>query len=583
MIRYFYKILKPVIYTAISLIFIPVITNAQILPEMKYPKDYFQWPLALKPEIVANFGELRPNHFHMGFDCRTNLKQNMPVLASAEGYIARVKIEPFGFGRCIYINHPNGYTSLYAHLNDFFPELEKYVAQQQYLQKSWKVFLDIPANLFPVSKGQFIAGSGSTGGSEGPHLHFEIRETKTDKVLNPSLFGFAIPDDIAPDVNKLALYDRNLSTYEQTPKLFNLKKIKGVYGTLSDLLTINSDKVSFGINAFDRCTASANRNGIFEALLYDNENPVLGFQFNKIGYEETRYLNGHIDYKLRSNGGPFVEHLSRLPGYANDIYKMISGNGVINIADDNIHRIKIEVSDANGNTSIVQFKIRRDTNLVKKTDSAISSPYQQKEFYPGFINIFESKKIGFYLPEKCLYDSFRFQYKEIIPKTGNTIYQIHNINVPLQTAFPLKMKGNIPPSLKNKVVIERFWNAKSDFEKAVPVSVSNEEWFVASFREFGNFQLQVDTIPPTITPMGFKDNMNTAKLNRLAFVVTDNSKGLKNFSATLDGKWLRFSNDKGKTFIYIFDAMCQPGLHELILNVEDIVGNSTEKIYHFMR
>ena len=569
-----------------ALITVCFFTTAQILPAPVYPKGYFQWPLTLKPALVANFGELRPNHYHMGLDCRTDQKQNQVVMAAAAGYIAKVKIEPFGFGRCIYINHPNGLTTLYAHLNDFNPELEKYVTAQQYSLKSWRVFLDIPANLFPVTKGQFIAFSGSTGGSQGPHLHFEIRETTTDKVLNPLLFDLPITDNIAPDILKLAVYDRGVSTYEQSPQLYALKKNNGVYTSLPALLMINANKVSFGITSFDRYTGSTNRNGLFQALLYDNEVPVVGFQLNSISYDETRYLNAHIDHKLRSGGGPFIQHLSRLPGYPaypNGIYTVINGDGVINITDDSVHKIKIEVKDANENTSLLEFSIKRNTTLPKKINTAVSLPTQQKEFYPGLVNVFENDHISFYLPEKCLYDSFRFQYKEIIPATGNTIYQLHNNSVPLHTGFPLKIKANIPAALKDKVVMERSWNAKTDFAKATAVTVSNEDWYVASFREFGNFQLHVDTIPPVINPIGFKEGMNMAKQNRLAFVVTDNSEEVKNFTATLDGKWLRFSNDKGRTFIYNFDEMCQPGQHELIISAEDMVGNKTEKIYHFTR
>ena len=148
---------------------------AQVFTAKNYPQNYFEWPVGAAVGIVANFGELRPNHYHMGLDCRTDQKENIPVYASAAGYIAKVKIEPYGFGRCIYINHSNGLTTLYAHLNDFNTALEKYIAAQQYQLKSWKVFIDIPASLFPVKKGQFIAYSGNTGGSQGPHTHFEQR------------------------------------------------------------------------------------------------------------------------------------------------------------------------------------------------------------------------------------------------------------------------------------------------------------------------------------------------------------------------------------------------------------------------
>ena len=555
---------------------------SQVIPTPVYPKDYFQWPLDLKPAIAANFGELRPNHYHMGLDCKTDKKQNQPVLASADGYIAKVKIEPFGFGRCIYINHPNGFTTLYAHLNEFYPELEKYITTQQYNNKSWKLFIDIPANLFPVTKGQLIAYSGNTGGSQAPHLHFEIRNTLSDKVLNPLLFGFAITDNIAPDIIKLAVYDRNLSTYEQNAQLISLKKVNGIYITTSPVVMANTSKVSFGITSFDRYTGSTNRNGIFQALVYDNDIPIVGFQLNSISYDETRYLNAHIDFKLRSNGGPFVEHLSRLPGYTNGIYTTINGDGVISIADDSIHKIKIEVKDASGNTSLLLFSIKHNTSVAQKPVVATTWAGQQKEFYPGQVNIFENNKLSFYLPENALYDSFRFQYKETIVD-GNTVYQLHNNNVPIQVPFSIKLKNSFPISLKDKIVMERFWNNKNSFVKAIPVKLISENWLVANFRELGNFMLLVDTTAPTIAPVGFKDGMNCSKQTRLAFVVNDNTEEFKNFTATLDGNWLRFSNDKGRVFVYNFDEHCQPGYHELVISVEDQVGNKTQKIYHFTR
>jgi len=324
--------------------------QAQFFPPKHYPQNYFSWPVVATKGLAANFGELRPNHYHMGFDCKTDQRQNVQVVAAADGYIAKVKIEPYGFGRVIYINHPNGLTTLYAHLNDFMPGLEKYVKEQQYNLKSWKVFLDIPPGLFPVKKGMFIAFSGNTGGSQGPHTHFEIRDTKTDKVLNPSLFGFPLPDNVPPAILRLAVYDRCISTYEQSPRFYPIKKVNGIY--VSPLIVTNTDKISFGISAIDKYTGSGNPNGIYEAVVYDNERPATGFELDSIGYDETRYLNAHIDYKLRSSGGPFVEHLSRLPGYTNSVYKTTNGDGIISLEEDSTHKIKITVKDANGNTSI---------------------------------------------------------------------------------------------------------------------------------------------------------------------------------------------------------------------------------------
>ena len=268
--------------------------------------------------------------------------------------------------------------------------------------------------------------------------------------------------------------------------------------------------------------------------------------------------------------------------YTNGIYTTINGDGVISIADDSIHKIKIEVKDASGNTSLLLFSIKHNTSVAQKPVVATTWAGQQKEFYPGQVNIFENNKLSFYLPENALYDSFRFQYKETIVD-GNTVYQLHNNNVPIQVPFSIKLKNSFPISLKDKIVMERFWNNKNSFVKAIPVKLISENWLVANFRELGNFMLLVDTTAPTIAPVGFKDGMNCSKQTRLAFVVNDNTEEFKNFTATLDGNWLRFSNDKGRVFVYNFDEHCQPGYHELVISVEDQVGNKTQKIYHFTR
>lgn len=550
---------------------------SQVFPAKNYPADYFQWPVAAKVGIAANFGELRPNHYHMGLDCRTDQKQNMPVLAAADGYIARVKIEPYGFGRAIYINHPNGLTTLYAHLNDFDSLLEAYVRQQQYKLESWRVFLDLPPNLFPVKQGQPIAWSGNTGGSQGPHLHFEIRNTQTDKVLNPLLFNFPIPDSIPPDIYKLAVYNRNLSIYEQSPQLLNVKKVNGIYNIVpGGLLKTNNDLLSFAINTYDRSTGSGNRNGIYEAVIYVDDKPMSGFQIDGIGYDETRYLNAHIDYKVRSSGGGWLEQLSRMPGYPPGVYRDFGSDGVIRLTDTTLHQVRIDVKDANGNTSVVQFGVK--LNALPVVVDKPNSYRQPDEFHPGFVNILDNDRIRFYVGESCLYDSIRFRFSVTNPASAFPVYQLHSAVIPVHTAFPVWIKplGQYDTS---KMVLHRFSGGKHDFAKAV----YENGWYRSSgFRDFGSYQLMVDTVPPVITPVGFKNGMNTAKLSSLRFVVTDNSEDLS-FRAELDGKWLRFTNDKGRTFIYIFDEHCPPGEHELVIRATDQVGNTSERRYSFTR
>ena len=552
---------------------IPILqANGQYFSRPQYQKDYYVWPVDGIKAIVANFGELRSNHYHMGLDCRTEQKENLPILAAADGYIAKVKIEPWGFGRAIYIHHPNGHTSLYAHLNDFYPELENYIKEQQYKQKSWALFLDLPANRFPVKKGQFIAYSGNTGGSQGPHLHFEIRDTQSDKVLNPLLMGMPIADSIPPVIIRLAVYDRNKSTYEQTPRLYTLKKINGIYVPTNGNININSNKVSFAITAFDRYSGSTNQNGIYSGLLYENDLPVCGFKMDSISYDETRYLNAHIDYRYKAAGGPYLQHLSRLPGNDGGIYKSNGRDGVVDLDAGQSKPIKIAIADPAGNTALLQF-------TIQSTGSSKYGAGSGPLFEPGNINVFENEFVQFYLPEKALYDSFYFKYNKLLDAGGRNIYQLHHALVPLQTYFTLRIRSDYFITDTSKAVIVRSFGGKKDYVKAV----YQKGWYAAAFRAFGNFQLIQDNTPPQIQPIGFTDGMHAAKLSRLVFSVTDNTEEIASFTALLNGQWLRFTNDKGRRFVYRFDELCPPGAHVLELIVKDQAGNTTRKTYRFTR
>ncbi len=558
--------------------FCAFVLSAQVFSEKDYPKNYFAYPVMAKTGLAANFGELRPNHYHMGLDCRTDQKQNIKVVATAEGYIAKVKIEPAGFGRAIYINHPNGLTTLYAHLNDFIPALDKYVKEQQYKLESWQVFLDIPANLFPVTKGQIIAFSGNTGGSQGPHLHFEIRNTKTDKVLNPSLFSFPIPDNVPPTIIRLAMYDRCLSTYSQTPKFYPLKKTFGGYATASPVIVANTDRVSFGISATDKYSGSANPNGIYEAIIYFDGVAMSGFQLDNISYDETRYMNAHIDHKLKTGGGPYVEHVSRLPGYPEGVYKDFENDGTIYLEDDSIHQVKIEVKDAYGNLSVLRFGVKRG----QINESKYQTPAPEQKFTPGFVNVFEREDIQVVLREKDLYDTVNFVYTKknsATPQAISPLHSVHTALVPVQGYFTLRLKPEKVFETSDKIIMQRTWGSKMDVVKPI----QEGEWMTGKFREFGNFQLVVDNMPPVISPIGIRENANLSNASQIIFIITDNMKKIKNFRAELDGKWLRFTNDKGRSFIYRFDEMCPRGNHELKVSVDDEAGNSTTKTFHFIR
>lgn len=550
------------------------IVSAQLFTEKKYPQGYFIYPVAAqKIALAANFGELRPDHFHMGLDCKTDHRENVVVYAAAKGYIAKIKIEPFGFGRAIYINHPNGFTTIYAHLNEFYPELEQYVKERQYKLESWEIFINIPANLFPVNQKQFIALSGNTGGSQGPHTHFEIRETKSDKNVNPLLFGFPIVDKVPPSVISVAIFNRQFSTYTQKPGIIPVIKKNGNYTTAIKLLTTTNECVSFGIVAFDRLDNSFNHNGIFEAILYDDEKPISGFRLNDISYDDTRYVNAHIDYSTKMAGGPFIQHLSKLPGNMQDVYNTISGNGIISLMDNAVHHIKIIVKDAYLNKSTILFDLHHSAsgNFPANIDHA-----NDVVFEPASRNIFDNNEVQVITDEKAVYDPINFLYSAKPSLNTNAVSNMYSIStalIPLHTLAKIKLRTSMSVigTDQDRILMQWSWKDKSEVIKATKAG----EMYVAEFRKFGNFQLLLDKEFPVIIPSFTR--------SEISILVKDNNILVKNFRGELDGKWLRFTNDKARAFIYKFDEMCSPGIHNLNISVQDEAGNTTTENFKFTR
>lgn len=554
---------------------------AQLFSPSGYPQGYFRNPLGIPMRLAGNFGELRPNHYHMGFDIKTNARENLPVYSAADGYIGRIKIEPYGFGRAIYVVHPNGFTTVYAHLNAFNPSLEKWVKDQQYQQQSWKVFLELTPDLFPVKKGEFLAYSGNTGGSQAPHLHFEVRRTNGDVNVNPFLFGFPVADNTSPVLQRLAVYDRTRSVYEQSPRVYPVRAVSGSrYLPSPSVITVASPLVSFGIGAYDTQTGSPNHNGIFESTLLFDDEPVVGFRMDNISYNDTRDLNAHIDYKTKVQGGAFLQHLSELPGYINSIYKQKKGDGVVDVSDGAVHQVAIVVKDASGNTSTLNYKVQ-----YKLTERGQEQPLTSaKKFYPQMMDGYENEECEFYIGERCLYDSVHIRYNKAANTNGQVVSSIHTIGaayIPLRDSMLVRIQPTRPvtDAEKSRTIMQWFAGTKKEIQKVQ----WQGNWASARFRDLGNFQLVVDVEPPSVTPVGFTDGSNVSKASRIVFTVTDNFDRIKNVRTELDGKWLRFTNDKGRTFVYYFDEKCMSGRHRLKIHAEDEAGNVTEKVFDIIR
>jgi hypothetical protein len=297
---------------------------------------------------------------------------------------------------------------------------------------------------------------------------------------------------------------------------------------------------------------------------------------NHISYSETNGINAHIDYPTHAQGGPYYQLLFKMPGYKNSIYSETSPGGFIHLEDGLQHNLRIELKDADGNVTGLEFKVRYEVG------SSIQSEFSGKMFYPGMVDGIETPDAAFYLGETSLYDSLHLNEQESAGMVNDLVSNLHqfgNSNVPLADTLTVRIKQKKSLEWKQKVLLQ--WSDGSEFEVKKPVWMG--DWATGVFRNFGTFSLVLDTVPPTIRIPGIMENANLRKSHHLTVLIRDNYHKIKNFRATLDGKWLMFSNDKAKAFVYSFDEHCSSGKHELKIYAEDEAGNASSKTLHFTR
>ena len=298
----------------------------------KYPQDYFRSPLDIPIQLSGNFGELRPNHFHAGFDIKTQQKEGLNIYAVADGYVSRIKISIYGYGKAIYITHPNGYTSVYGHLQKASGTIQDKIIELQYDQKSYEIEAFFKPNEILVTKGQVIAISGNTGGSEGPHLHFEFRENKTENALNPLLFGLNVKDTKKPAVSSLMVYPiDNESVVNSSKRPIALNLTLQADGTYVSEKVLASGKIGFGITTSDYDDVSFNNNGTYKTQVSDNGKTIFSYEFDKIAFEEARFINAFIDYDRYKKMRNRVQKLFMKNEYNLANIKSNINNGILNI------------------------------------------------------------------------------------------------------------------------------------------------------------------------------------------------------------------------------------------------------------
>ncbi len=546
-----------------------------ILKEKEYPKDFFRSPLEIPLNLSGNFGELRTNHFHAGLDIKTEQREGLNVLAVASGFVSRIKVSPVGYGYALYITHPNGYTSVYGHLNRYAPKIDDYVKSQQYKLKSFSVDLFPDSTLLPVAKGELVGLSGNSGGSGGPHLHFEIRETVTEKVLNPLLFGFDIKDKIAPTISGIWIVPMNDSTWvngSQIPVNYETKTTTGKCALKNPKAATVYGDFGFAIHTTDMLDGNANRCGIYRIEFFVDSVQVYGQRMDRLDFATNRAMNAHTIYERFKKNRSSIHGSYRLPGNPLDIYDNLVNDGIVAFRDGKLHACEYRIIDINGNKSSVKFNVQSLKKNEVKTPIAKTAlaRWNWEED-----NQLETEDVKLSMKAYTLYEDTDIRIEKI-KKIANAVgptYHIVSPYEPVHNAFDLGVKADkIKPGLETKTVIVRY-----DPDKERNISEGGkfvDGWMVAQPQYLGYFALMIDTLKPTVSSIDFSPNMKGRK--QFSMSISDGLSGVDQIIPKIDGDWALMEYDaKNHRLTYYFDdRFIQKGKHSFELSIIDGVGNT---------
>ena len=564
---------------SLYIILISLFFNVSFFGQVDYKMVDFRSPLGIPLILSGNFAELRFNHFHTGLDIKTNGSENYRIYSVDTGFVSRINISHWGYGKAIYVDHPSGYTSVYAHLSRFPSKIESYLRKKQFELEKETVTLYPNSDDLKVSRGEVIAYSGNTGGSSGPHLHFEIRETESEKPVNPMLFNFDIEDNLSPTIYHVKFYPIKNALINGSA---NEKLIK-VVGDNNNYTIQNSVSASgligLGIHAIDKLNGASNKCGVYRISLFLDDELIFEQVMNKLDFNTNRYINAHKDYNeykqhRRSIHKSYISENNEL-----DIYKNIKNDGLVMINEDRKYHFKYVLEDVSGNVSELTFSLqgnkqqyiaensnKEQLNAVLNKDSIIENDFEAK------------------FPAKSMYASTDLLYTQKEYAGGLTdLHMLGKMKVPIHKYFVLRLKlGDIADKYIDKALIVELSN---DLKKSSAVGGKyNDGWMQAEVRSFGNYTVKIDTVCPKISPINFYEGKNMQGINKLEFKISDNLSGIQDYDVWIDDQWV-LSNylPKKAKLIVVFNKYnkIEKGEHLVKISVIDERGNKAEKMIGF--
>ncbi len=558
-----------------------------------FPKDYFRSPLGIPLFMAGNFAEMRPDHFHSGLDLKTNNREGYRVYAAAAGYVSRIKVSATGFGHALYINHPAGYTTVYAHLSRFSDPIDAYVKNLQYQGQRFEIDTYPEPGQFPIKKGDVVAFSGNTGSSGGPHLHFEIRDAATQEPLNPLLFGLEVKDSLPPRIFRIKIYAGDAESYAileegngvrrtityVAPGTVAVEGGEGTYRLPAGLRIRAHGRMAFGIQTHDYQNGSNNRLGAYRITLEADDRLLFRTEMERFSFDQTRFINAHVDYAERQRDRRWVQRSFRLPGNELPLYEA-RHDGFLTVRGEARHRLRYTIEDAAGNQAVLPFEVEG----VEGPPPLVPGGNVEAVLPRTRPSTFDREGLRLVFPANAFYDEVPFTFGTMPAPPGafSRAYRVHTPETPVHRRYQLSITASaLPERLRDRALI-----ATLD-EKGDVVAVGGgylAGTVTARPRAFGTFFIVADTLAPRISPVQFRDGQSFRGKKALTLRVYDDLSGIDRYVGKVDGHWVLFEYDpKARRLFYRFDEHVPPGRHHLAVEITDTAGNTARYEADFTR